>query len=204
MKKIILAILLIAEIIMIGSVYSENITSEISGEILRMHILANSDSAFDQETKLKVRDYILSYVDKEQIRSKNEVVNSIKKMEESVNELLNNEDIKYLCEIEYTNSVFETKTYSDLSIPAGEYESLKVILGNGEGKNWWCVAYPPLCFTESVIGKISDDGNKKLYEILTEETYNILKKDSVDYKIKFKAIEILNSIFKWKALTKKL
>lgn len=196
MKKIILAILLIAEIIMIGTVYSENITSEISGELLRMHILANSDSAFDQETKLKVRDYILSYVDKEQIRSKNEVVNSIKKMEESVNEFLNKENIKYLCKIEYTNSVFETKTYSDLSIPAGEYESLKVILGNGEGKNWWCVAYPPLCFTESVIGKISDDGNKKLYEILTEETYNVLKKDSVDYKIKFKTIEILNSIFK--------
>ena len=204
MKKIILAILLTAEIIMIGTVYSENITSEISGELLRMHILANSDSDFDQETKLKVRDYILTYINKKEIESKEEVVKSIREIEESLNEFLKKEDVKYLCKVVYANSIFETKTYSDLSIPAGEYESLRVILGEGVGKNWWCVAYPPLCFTESVIGKISNNGNEKLYEILTEETYNILKKDGVDYKIKFKTIEILNSIFKWKPLTKNI
>lgn len=204
MKKIILSILLIAEIIMIGTVYSDNITSEISGELLRMHILANSDSDFDQETKLKVRDFLLIYINKEKMRSKGEVVKSIKQMEDAVNKFLVMQNVKYLCEIEYTNSIFKTKSYCDLSIPAGEYESLKVILGDGRGKNWWCVAYPPLCFTESVIGKISNEGNDKLYEMLTEETYNILKRDSVDYKIKFKTIEILNSIFKWKPLTKKI
>ena len=196
MKKLILSILLIAEIIMIGTVYSENITSEISDELLRMHILANSDSDFDQETKLKVRDYLLTYINKDEITSKENVVKSIKEIETAVNEFLVKEGAKYLCRIEYSNSSFETKTYSDLSIPAGKYESLKVILGNGEGKNWWCVAYPPLCFTESVIGKISDEGNEKLYEMLNEEAYNILKKDSIDYKVKFKTIELLNSIFK--------
>lgn len=192
MKKIILSILLIVEILMIGTVYSQSVTKEISDGLLRMHILANSDSEYDQKVKIKVRDYLIDYINNEKLESKEEVVNSVKDINKAVDEFLVSEGARYSCNILYSNSIFETRTYSDLAIPAGEYETLKVILGEGKGKNWWCIAYPPLCFTESVTGKISENGNNMLKTVLNDESYNIIHNNDVEYRIKFKSIELIN------------
>ncbi len=196
MRRIILLILLVCEIMMMGKVYSENITDEISDSILRMHILANSDNVDDQEIKIKVRDYIIKYINDKNIDCKDDVIKSITDMKNNIDVFLKENGFHYKSEILVSNSEFDTRIYSNISIPAGNYHALKIILGEGRGKNWWCVAYPPLCFTESVTGKISNGGNDLLKRILDEEAYNIIKNNNVEYRIKFKSVELINSIFK--------
>ncbi len=196
MHKVMLSVLLTIEMFMVGNVYSDNVTNEISNELLRMHILANSDTEYDQEIKIEVRDYIIDYINNEKLDSKNEVIKSVGNMKKNIDAFLRDKKSGYSCDILICNSVFDSRMYSDLALPAGEYEALKVILGEGKGKNWWCVAYPPLCFTESVTGKMSADGDNQLKNLLNNEAYNLIKNDNIEYKIKFKSIEFINSIFK--------
>ena len=193
MKKIILLCLLVVEMFLIGNVYSENITNEISTKLLRMHILANSNDEFDQSIKIKVRDFLLNEIKENDFKSKEEVVKKSPEIEDKINDFLTKNGVEYIAKAEIADTTFQTKNYSDLSIPAGNYQALKIILGDGEGENWWCVAYPPLCFTESVTGKISEEGNVKLNNMLNQETYNIIKNDKIEFKIKFKTIELINS-----------
>lgn len=193
MKRIVLLCMLIFEMIMMGNVYSANITNEISDKLLRMHILANSNDEYDQNIKIKVRDYIIRDIRENNFNSKEEVVEKVIEMEEKINEFLKENNVGYSAKAIIADTIFKTKKYSDLSIPAGKYQSLRIILGEGNGENWWCVAYPPLCFTESVTGKISDDGDTKLNNILNKETYNIIKNNKAEYRIKFKTIELINS-----------
>ena len=194
MKKIILSILLISEMLMIGTVYSKTINKNISDELLRMHILANSDNEFDQSLKIKVRDFLIKYINEEKLASKEDVIQSIKNMQTEIDNLLMTEGVMYSCKVSLSNSMFDTRTYSDLSIPAGNYETIKVLLGDGKGKNWWCIAYPPLCFTESLTGKMSDKGKKELKAILNDETFNTINSTTKEYKVKFKTVEIFNSL----------
>lgn len=196
MRKIILLVLLICEIMMMGKVYSKNITDEISDSILRMHILANSDKECDQNIKIKVRDYVIEYINDKNIENKSDVIESITDIKKDIDNLLKENGFEYKSEIFISNSEFDTRTYSNISIPAGNYQALKIVLGEGKGKNWWCVAYPPLCFTESVTGKISSKGNKLLRESLNNESYNIIKNKNIEYRIKFKSVELINSFFK--------
>ena len=194
MKKIILSILFISEILMIGTVYSKTINKDISDELLRMHILANSDNEFDQSLKIKVRDFLIKYINDEKLASKEDVIQSVKNIQTEIDDFLISEGVMYSCKVSYSNSMFDTRTYSDLSIPAGNYETIKVLLGEGNGKNWWCIAYPPLCFTESVTGEMSDKGKKELKAILNDETFNTINGETKEYQIKFKTVEIFNSL----------
>ena len=196
MKKLALIILLACEFVMMGRVYSKNITDEISDNLLRMHILANSDKECDQEIKLKVRDYVIDYINEKEIDDKNDVIKYIDDMKNNIDKFLDNNGFEYDSEILVSKSEFDTRIYSDISIPAGKYQALKIILGDGEGTNWWCVAYPPLCFTESVTGEMSTKGNDMLSDSLGEEVYNIIKKNNIEYKIKFKSVELINLFFK--------
>lgn len=193
MKKLLLSVILIYEVFMIGNVYSQNITDEISDKLLRMHILANSNSEYDQNIKIMVRDFVIEQIKEKEFKKKSDIIKSVEYLKDEVNSFLNEQDAEYECEIIVSDSTFMTKEYYDLSIPAGDYQALKIILGEGKGENWWCVAYPPLCFTESVTGKISDDGNILLNNILNDETYNIIKNNNIEYRIKFKTIELINS-----------
>lgn len=192
MKKIILAMLLVFETAAIQMVYSESVTAQISDELLRMHILANSDSAYDQSIKFEIRDYVIDYIKNEQVESKADVEKNIKKTESLINEYLSDRGAGYLCSVVCGKSEFDTRVYSDISIPAGEYDALKIILGKGEGKNWWCVAYPPLCFTESAVGNLSDDAKIMLRENLNGDVYKIISCNKANYKIKFKSVELFN------------
>ncbi len=196
MRKIILLILLVCEIMIMGKVYSKNITDEISDNLLRMHILANSDNACDQDIKIKVRDYVIKYINDKEIESKSDVIKSITDMKNNIDNILIENGFRYKSEILVSNSEFDTRIYSNISIPAGNYQALKIVLGEGKGENWWCVAYPPLCFTESVTGEISSRGNKLLREMLDNEAYNIIKNNNVEYRIKFKSVELINSFFR--------
>ena len=97
-------------------------------------------------------------------------------------------------------SKFPTKQYSNVVLPAGEYKALRIIIGEGKGKNWWCVMFPPLCFVDDQKGIIDKDTDDKLREVLTEEEYELISQKTskqVDrVQIKFKIVEIIQDIIK--------
>ncbi|WP_066506334.1 stage II sporulation protein R [Abyssisolibacter fermentans] len=170
-------------------------------KLIRFHVIANSDSEYDQALKLKVRDSVLK-----KIGSKIENVTDI---EESRNII--RENIDYIQEIadavilentrDYKSKVylqkchFPTKKYGNIVLPAGEYEAVRIVLGNGKGKNWWCVMFPPLCYIDVSNGLTDKRSEAELKSILTQEEYNMIVKSEnyvqSEVKLKSKVVEIL-------------
>ena len=159
----------------------------ISDEVLRIHILADSDSERDQALKLKVRDKILKYTDGlySNLNSKED---AIKITEEHIEEIitlaeytLQENGCKKSVKAEICDMNFNTRYYGDITMPSGEYTALRVTIGSGEGKNWWCVMYPSLCLYTSADSKTLEDE-------LTNEQYEVIT-DTPKYEFKFKVLE---------------
>ena len=120
--------------------------------IFRMHVIANSDSAADQATKLAVRDAILDYErGMENVGSAEEVKARL------IDNVLHERGMDYSAELHIGTYDFPDREYGGRLYPAGRYQALRVILGEGKGKNWWCVMFPPLCILEDENGKIEDE-----------------------------------------------
>ena len=141
--------------------------NEIRSETLRLHIIANSDSDADQELKLKVRDAVLEATGElfAEVSGKTEAVaaakfsaNDIKAIAEDV---IISEGFDYPVQVEVTEIWFETRNYDDFTLPAGDYDAVRIIIGEGEGKNWWCVMYPALCLpgAEEAIEKYEENSS---------------------------------------------
>ena len=124
---------------------------EIPQEVLRLHIPANSDSEYDQAVKLKVRDYILEEYGAQLsgCGSREEAVEAVRRLlpdiEKSCCEYLSQQGADYGARTELTEMYFTTREYENVTLPAGDYLALRITLGSGEGHNWWCVMFPPLC-----------------------------------------------------------
>ena len=161
----------------------------INDKILRLHVLANSNSKEDQDLKLKVRDRVLlccsKYMqncekDRESVKKTiNEHKSEI--IDEARNEILMN-GYDYPVSVEIADDVyFNTREYNTVTIPAGNYEAVRVLIGEGQGKNWWCVMFPPMCLPaaqeKSELGEVLDDGQMDLVE------------NGKNYEIKFKLWE---------------
>ncbi|MDE8733166.1 stage II sporulation protein R [Eubacteriales bacterium DFI.9.88] len=132
--------------------YEDEPSNQYSG-IIRLHVIANSDSADDQNLKLKVRDQIIKEVgsleksqDIEQSRSYLE--NHLKDMEKTAAKVIEENGKEYGAEADLGVRWIPAKTYGDMYFPAGNYEALNLTLGEGKGQNWWCVLFPPLCLIE--------------------------------------------------------
>lgn len=166
--------------------------NEIRDSVIRLHILANSDSEQDQQVKLKVRDALLEcgselFGGTVNIDNAEECLSKERELlVNKANEVLAENGFEYEAEIYLTEEYFQTREYENFTLPAGEYLALKVILGKGEGHNWWCVMFPPLCIpaaakrtdTEIILGK---DGT----EIIS---------NPVKYEMRFKIVEIIEEL----------
>ena len=168
---------------------------EIYEDTLRLHILANSDSKDDQALKIRVRDYILTEYGS-RLRSggsideaKEEISVILPEIEANVCEKIAEWGYKYTVRATLSEEWYETREYEDFTLPAGYYCSLRVIIGNGEGKNWWCVMYPPLCMEMACEDAPWDDGvinyTKEEFSLITSGKYNI----------KFKILEEVSRVF---------
>ena len=98
----------------------------------------------------------------------------------------------YNVNVTITNCFFPTKKYANIALPAGNYDALKIEIGNAQGQNWWCSLFPPLCFIDISTGVLDENGEKYLKENLTEEEFTIISNTSEPVKLKFKIIELLN------------
>lgn len=167
---------------------------EIADKILRFHILANSDSARDQEVKEKVRDEVGQYMaqylkDAADLAQTREIVDA--HMDGIVREadlVLEREGCAYRASARRAKVEFPIKTYGDYTFPAGEYEALEITLGEGAGHNWWCVLYPNMCFRGSVYEIVTEDAKEALREVLSPEEYAKVF-SSGDYEIRFRFLE---------------
>ena len=197
----ILTILVFIYIALLSFNYSKAISSNLSDSVFRLHIIANSDSSADQELKLKVRDNIIEYMNTLTSSSsdKKDVISMVNNHLDSFKEIALNtikeNGYNYDVNIEIGNFHFPTKSYGDISFPAGNYDALKIEIGDAIGQNWWCVLFPPLCFVNSSTGVVPDDSKNTLKENINSESYEIISEgnnsndNTSDIKIKFKIIE---------------
>lgn len=147
--KFAVSIMLILGLICVISVYKDRKT--LNDQIIRLHVVADTDDPVDQEVKLQVRDEILRLVDaiKEGAASKDEVLSRLKErlpeLQQAANDVLKQLGKHYDAVVTLQEEAFPTRFYDTFSLPAGVYDSLRVTIGSGEGKNWWCVVFPELC-----------------------------------------------------------
>ena len=204
----ILTILVFIYIALLSFNYSKAVSSNLSDSVFRLHIIANSDSSADQELKLKVRDKIIEYMNTLTSNSsdKKDVISMVNNHLDSFKEIALNtikeNGYNYDVNIEIGNFHFPTKSYGDISFPAGNYDALKIEIGDAIGQNWWCVLFPPLCFVNSSTGVVPDDSKNTLKENINSESYEIISEgnnsndNTSDIKIKFKIIEFFNNFTK--------
>ena len=163
----------------------------ISGEVFRLHILANSDSESDQALKLKVRDKVLEYTESiySKANSKDEAERLTANNLQSIANTAKNEIAKngynYPVKAEIKHMYFNTRYYDKVTMPSGFYNALRITIGKGEGHNWWCVMYPSMC-----VGSSTDYNSLK--ENTGDDEYNIMTGN--DYEFKFKAVEYFEKI----------
>ncbi|EGT3845143.1 stage II sporulation protein R [Clostridioides difficile] len=184
----------------------DNISKDYKDKLIRFHVIANSNTDEDQELKLKVRDEVIKYLQPKLQNSKSikESEAIIKKEYSGLEEISKNIILKngynYSVKVGIQYSNFPTKQYSNIVLPAGEYKALKIIIGKGEGKNWWCVMFPPLCFVDESNGVIDKSTDDKLKEVLTDKEYKLIKQDTPKktsrVKIKFKVLEVVKDLEK--------
>lgn len=166
---------------------------EISDNVMRLHILANSDSDEDQQLKLKVRDAVLTeaykwYGDAKTLEEANSsICTHLQSIEKAAQNVLKEENSSYDVKVEVTDMHFSTRDYEDFSLPAGKYRTLRVSIGEAEGKNWWCMVYPSLCVP------VSNETQTDAFSNIGEAESDIITNPG-DYKVKLKIVEIFEDI----------
>ena len=183
--------------IFLVSTYFDNVESALSDNVLRLHVIANSDTDFDQKLKLKVRDEILKsadeiFIDNTDItNAKESIKKNIAKIEKIAHKTIEENGYNYDVKVTFGKSDFPTKAYGNVTLPAGSYEALKIEIGEAKGKNWWCVMFPPLCFVDASTPTMDEDALKILRDTLSEDEYNLITtSDNSDIEIKFKIYEM--------------
>lgn len=176
------------------SVFSNQCDS-IREKMLRMHVIANSDSKDDQELKLKVRDAVLSK-GKEIFdgsvtadEAEKRIIPYIDVLKKTAEKVITDNGFDYDVKITVQNEFFKTRTYDNsVTLPAGYYTAVKVVIGDGKGQNWWCIMFPPMCLPAAEAEYSIDD-------LLNNEENNIVS-NGEKYRFRFKIIEIYEEFFK--------
>lgn len=176
--------------------YAQAVSNDISDSVFRLHVIANSDSDDDQNLKYQVRDALLNYMNDicSNCSSKDEAIKIVTEHQEEFKQValstIKDKGYNYPLEIKIGNFEFPTKQYGDITLPAGLYDALRVEIGEAEGRNWWCVMFPSLCFVDVSSGIVPDDSKEELQDVLSEEEYSIISNNSDnEIRFKFKLIE---------------
>jgi len=217
-RGIIFSILIVFAIFVIhlNQIESKETFQTIPDEAIRLRILANSDSEYDQKLKHHVRDEVNAYITElvQHIDNIEEgrrtIAASVPEIKKIVEQTLSEEESTYSYTVEYRSDVtFPTKVYDNFVYPAGEYEAVLITIGEGKGANWWCVLFPPLCFLDFSNGTTVESSNTDDEEIVESEVEEldeeeeheeeldeeiVMEEDEEDVKIKF-------FLFEWLGLT---
>ncbi|SHE92758.1 stage II sporulation protein R [Desulforamulus putei DSM 12395] len=161
--------------------YRTYIQHEFASQLIRFHVIANSNSLEDQTLKLHVRDVIVKEM-KERFRQASSRQEAEQIVQSSMNEIkelaqaqIKREGKDYQVAVMMGDFAFPTKTYGNLTLPAGNYHAVRIVIGEGKGKNWWCILFPPLCFVDSVETLDKDEKAKGI---------KVFERDNVEFRLK--------------------
>lgn len=185
--KIFVPIFLVSVIIFSSLSSSVSAAENISDKVLRLHILAASDTAEDQDMKLKLKNYFLEntsslFIGKTVEENIKIATDNKEYIENICNDFLKENNYNKKAKVTVTNEFFSTRVYDDFTLPAGNYNTVKIEIGEGEGHNWWCIVFPSVCLSAC---------SSTLSEYLTEEEMELVQSG---YTPKFKIIEIVEKI----------
>lgn len=185
--------LLMAVVILILSGFKINKDAEnLSEKLIRIHVVANSDEEYDQELKLKVRDSVIEFIEPllentDSREAAEEVIKTnMSAILDKAKDTICKNNFSYDVSGILTQEYFPTVDYETFSLPAGEYNSLRIIIGEGNGHNWWCVIFPSLCTAAMV--------NSENENMLTDAEAALITEKNTEYIIKFKIAEIIGEL----------
>ncbi|MDR1700597.1 MAG: stage II sporulation protein R [Lachnoclostridium sp.] len=186
-------------VIVIGLVFTytrrfegEAVSDGIANHVIRLHIIANSDMGKDQELKMAVKEEVVKEMRTKLAESKDincarEILTAnLGQMEEIAKEEMKKRGYSYTAGATLSRSFFPVKKYGDMTFPEGQYEAVKIQLGEAKGKNWWCVMYPTLCFVDSTYQVVPEESKDILKKDLTQEEYqSLLEGENITFDFKF-------------------
>ena len=198
MKKSLILVLSICMVFLIIGLLPVHGEAEIYDSVLRLHILANSDSDEDQALKLKVRDAILAeggelFRDCRDLQEATDAVEkNRKKLLEIARRTIADEGYDYPVELKLSEEEYPIRTYGAVCFPSGRYLSLQILIGEAEGKNWWCVLFPPLCLSAATETKENEDAFISV-GLSTDQYRVITETQEPPYKVRFKILEVIEA-----------
>lgn len=163
---------------------------ELSREVLRFHVLADSDSRQDQQRKMEVKEAVLAYMgeampqDADLEETCSWVREHLEALEQTAGETLREAGCSDPVRAELVRDYFPEKTYGDVTFPEGEYTALRICIGEGQGHNWWCCLYPSLCFTDAVTARVPEEEKEQMGRVLGEDEYEMITAYS-DFKLRW-------------------
>lgn len=195
-KKGLILTLTVCLLILVLGILPVHGESDLYENVLRLHVIANSDSEEDQSLKLKVRDAILAESKGllEDCQTRDEAIVAVREhlpeLEASARQTLLANDCRDSVRAELGEEVYPTRNYESFCFPSGSYLSLRVIIGEGEGQNWWCVLYPPMCLSAASVKETQEDAYISVG--FTGEQYRIITEtDTPRYRARFRILEVM-------------
>ena len=168
---------------------------EVQDNVVRLHVLANSDRAEDQALKYQVRDAVLvagagildGVTDKQDAEQRLQA--ALPKLTEAAQRCVQQAGYAYPVRASLNTQYFTTRTYDDTTLPAGWYRAVRVVIGDGEGQNWWCVMYPPLCVSAAT-------DKASLSDVMSDTAVKTVKQQQ-RYRVRFKVVELVTQVSEW-------
>ncbi len=197
-KKWELALLLGLCAAMLWGAWSMQRQDALAQKMIRLHVIANSDSEEDQALKLEVRDKVLDFtttvlqrsadMEDAQARLREELT----RIEDIARREIAHQGYDYPVTAQLASTEFPLKEYDGFSLPAGEYMALRLVIGEGEGQNWWCVVYPPLCTAAA-----TDMPRTAVAAGLTDDDVSLITEEDAGYVLRFRSVELWEQLRQW-------
>ena len=193
-----LTLMIVAALALTSGAVALHTQSQLAEKVVRLHVLANSDSEEDQALKLKVRDAVLEQATEtlrgadSQAEASRRLTDILPELEETARAVITANGYDYGVRAELAETSFPTKEYDGFALPAGEYLALRVVIGAGEGRNWWCVVYPPLCTAAACeLEGVALDGG------MTADDLSLMTGENAGYVLRFRSLELWERLRQW-------
>ena len=189
-------VLLLGMMVFLSSgVFALQTQEDLADKVVRLHVLANSDSGEDQALKLKVRDAVLGRAEEllsgtlNRREAESLLRGQLLELERLALQTVREAGYAYPVTVELADTEFPTREYDGFTLPAGEYLALRVLIGEAEGQNWWCVVFPPLCTAAA-----AEFENTASSAGFSTEEVALITEESTEYVLKFKIVELWNTL----------
>ena len=185
------ALLIALSLTTLAALWAQGRQNSLSEKLVRFHVIAVSDDEYEQQLKLRVRDAVLEYISPklEEAESSTQAREILAAELDNIREAAQTVSEGRGVTVTLTRENYPTKSYEGFTLPAGEYESLRVILGEGQGHNWWCIVFPPVCLSAAQAETVEEQLGEEDFRLISEEE---------GYELRFKALEL------WGELVEKL